>query len=118
MDPTLSSLKANLNSLVNQVKTAQPDAQFGVADYRDFAGCPADSYAYKLDQAITADTPTVQGAVNGLAIGNGCDTPEQQLNALFQSAPTTRPSAGARAPLASSHGSATPVATIPASVTR
>jgi Bacterial Ig-like domain (group 3)/Integrin beta chain VWA domain len=95
MGDTLSSLKTNLNSLVSQVQTAQPDAQFAVADYRDFDNCPADGYAYRLDQPVTANISAVQAAVNGYSAFGGCDTPEQQLNALFQIA-TDNPPVGWR----------------------
>src|SRR5437016_3055620 len=87
MGDTLAALQTNLNSLVSQVQSAQPDAQFGVAEYRDFfEPCPVDGFAYRLDQAITANIPAVQAAVNTYATapGIGCETPEQQLNALFQ----------------------------------
>jgi hypothetical protein len=94
MQPVLSALQANLTTagtgLIPQVLAAQPDAEFGVADYKDMVNCP-DPYAYQLDQAITSDVSAVTTAVNNYSASGGCDDPEQQLNALYQIA--TNPSA-------------------------
>jgi hypothetical protein len=94
MQPVLSALQANLTTagtgLIPQVLAAQPDAEFGVADYKDMVDCP-DPYAYRLDQAITGDISDVTTAVNNYSAGGGCDIPEQQLNALYQIA--TNPTA-------------------------
>ena len=84
MGSTLAGLQTDLNSLVTQVQTAQPDAQFGVAEYKDGEFCPSDPFAFQLDQSMTPTTASVQTAVNGLTADGGCDTPESQLNALFE----------------------------------
>jgi Integrin beta chain VWA domain len=93
MQPVLNALQQNLTSgsgLIPQVLAAQPDAEFGVADYKDMVNC-ADPYAYRLDQAITGDVSAVTTAVNNYSASGGCDDPEQQLNALYQIA--TNPAA-------------------------
>ncbi|MBW3644476.1 MAG: VWA domain-containing protein [Actinobacteria bacterium] len=92
MGPALANVKANLNNIINSVRASQPQAQFGVAEYRDF-NC-TDPFASRLNQAVTADDTAVVAAVNALATGNGCDTPEAQVNALFELA--TVPAVGFR----------------------
>jgi hypothetical protein len=84
MGPALANVKANINDIITDVRTSQPEAQFGVAEYRDQFNCAADPFSYQLDQAVTADDAAVVAAVNGLATGNGCDIPEAQIFALHQ----------------------------------
>jgi hypothetical protein len=82
MGDALANVQSNVTSVMNTVLAAQPTAEFGAANYTDF-DC-TDPFPYKLDQAITANTTDVQTAINSWAVGNGCDTPEAQLNALYQ----------------------------------
>lgn len=67
------------------------DVRYGVGEYRDVE--PPDDYdsafAYKLDQAITADTTAVADAIDDLAAGEGYDWPEAQLFALHEVATQT-----------------------------
>jgi hypothetical protein len=94
MGDALSALQTGLGSLITAIQTAQPDAQLGVAEYRDndqSYGCVGDGFAYQLDQQITATTGDVQTAVNGLTASGGCDVPESQLNALTQIAADSPP---------------------------
>jgi hypothetical protein len=93
MGPAIANVQTNAATVMSTVLAAQPDAQFGAADYTDF-NC-TDPFPYRLDQAITANTGDVQTAINAWAAGNGCDTPEAQLNALYQLA--TDPATGWRA---------------------
>lgn len=94
MGPALANVKANLNDIIADVRASQPEAQFGVAEYRDQFNCAADPFSYRLDQAVTANDAAVVAAVNALATGNGCDIPEAQLFALHQVA--TDPAVGFR----------------------
>ena len=82
MGPAIANVQASAAAVMTAVVTAQPDAQFGAANYTDF-DC-TDPFPYKLDQAITANTTDVQTAINSWAAGDGCDIPEAQLNALYQ----------------------------------
>jgi hypothetical protein len=93
MTGAIANVKANATSIMNTVRTAQADSQFGAANYRDF-GC-SDPFAFQLDRAVTSSIPAVQAAINGWTIGNGCDVREAQINALFELA--TDPSVGFRA---------------------
>jgi hypothetical protein len=83
MGPAISNVQTNAVSILNQVRLAQPDTQFGAANYRDF-NCPADPFAYQLNQGITANLTNAQNGINAWTIGDGCDIPEAQINALFQ----------------------------------
>src|SRR6476661_416635 len=74
MGSTLAGLRSDLTSLVTQVLAAQPDSQFGVSEYKDREFCSSDPFAFQLDQSVTASTPAVQAAVNGLSASGGCDT--------------------------------------------
>jgi uncharacterized repeat protein (TIGR01451 family) len=95
MEPTLENVRGNATSIMNTVNVAQPPgatAEFAAADYKDGRpgpepeGCESDPYAFMLDQALTASLPAVQSAINGwhTESGQGCDTPESQVNALYQ----------------------------------
>ena len=93
MGPAISNVQSNASTIMSTVRTAQPDTNFGAADYRDF-NC-TDPFAYELDQAITSNTSDALNGINNWTIGNGCDTPEAQLNALWTLA--TDPGTGFRA---------------------
>jgi hypothetical protein len=77
---------------MQQVKNAQPNAQFAVASYKDKEftcgdGLPDpvdDPYMFKLEQSLTADAAAVQTAINTWSASGGCDEPEAQLNALYR----------------------------------
>ncbi len=90
MGGALSNVRTNAGSIMSAVRLAQPDSDFGAAEYKDF-NCGLDAFAYRLDQAITASTADAQTGINMWATvpGSGCDTPEAQLNALFVLATTS-----------------------------
>jgi hypothetical protein len=91
MNAALGNVKTNATSIMNTVRLAQADSQFGAANYQDFNCDPA---PYTLNQAITASIPAAQAGINAWTLGNGCDTPEAQVNALYQLA--TSPATGWR----------------------
>jgi Big-like domain-containing protein len=91
MGPAIANVKAGAATIMGNVRASDPDSQFGAASYKDF-NC--DAKPYSLDQAVTADTTAVQNGINTWSAGGGCDTPESQLNALFQLA--TDPATGFR----------------------
>jgi uncharacterized repeat protein (TIGR01451 family) len=95
MGPTLANVQANATSIMNTIRTAQSDSAFAAAQYKDF-DCPTDAFAFQLDQAVTTSIPAVQTAIGTWSAppGSGCDTPEAQINALFQLG--TDPSVGFR----------------------
>jgi uncharacterized repeat protein (TIGR01451 family) len=81
MTGAIDNVKTNSASILDSVRGAQPDSQFGAAQYRDF-DC-SDPFAYQLTQAITANLTDAENGIDAWSIGNGCDTPEAQLDALF-----------------------------------
>jgi hypothetical protein len=81
MGGELANVKANFSSIVSQVKGLQPDAQFAVAAYCDF-GDPAP--AFQLFTDLTGDATALTTAINNVNLCDGGDTPEAQLNALWQ----------------------------------
>jgi hypothetical protein len=82
MGPAISNVQTNASTILNTVRGSQPDSDFGAAQYRDF-NCPADPFAYQLTQGITANLTDATNGINAWSIGDGCDVPEAQINALF-----------------------------------
>ncbi|WP_409494468.1 Calx-beta domain-containing protein [Amycolatopsis sp. cmx-11-12] len=80
MGGPIGNVKANASAITGDVLAAQPTAQFGVAEYKDFT----DSVPFKVNQGITGDTTAVQTGINQWAASGGGDTPEANLNALYQ----------------------------------
>lgn len=80
MGGALTNVRNNATAIMNLVRADQADSQFGVAAYKDFG----DSYAYNLFQAVTASIPDAQAGTNAwLPATGGGDTPEANINALF-----------------------------------
>jgi hypothetical protein len=90
MGLALQNVKNNIVSIMNDVKAAQPLAQFGSASYKDFnctlSGATEPETPFTLEQAVTSETAAVQTAINSWSTvpGSGCDQPEAQLWALHQ----------------------------------
>ncbi|HET9015879.1 MAG TPA: vWA domain-containing protein [Thermomicrobiaceae bacterium] len=82
MGSAIANVQANIGSIASTVLTAQPTAQFAVAEYKDGDPntCPSDPFAFKLDQALMPGTADV----SAWSASGGCDTPESQLYALDQ----------------------------------
>jgi uncharacterized repeat protein (TIGR01451 family) len=106
MGATLANVKANASAIMGTVAAAPGvgTPEFAVAQYKDFNipdGCsPSSAFPFNIDQGITATTGDVQTAINTWSAGGGCDTPEAQINALWELA---QPGAGVfRAPGTSS----------------
>jgi hypothetical protein len=78
MGGAIGSVQDNAQAILDAVIAAQPDAQFGVGNYKDF---PYDAYAYQNQLNITADTVAVKAAIDAWAAGGGADGPEGQLYA-------------------------------------
>lgn len=96
MGPAIANVAANANTIMSTVAADQPTAQFAAAEYKDGDPnfCPSDPFAFRLDQALTATIADVQTGIGSWAAFGGCDTPESQINALYQLA--TDPSVGFR----------------------
>jgi von Willebrand factor type A domain len=81
MGVELANVKANFSSIVSSVKAVQPDAQFAVAAYCDFGDADP---AFQLFSNLTADATALDTAINNVNLCDGGDTPEAQLNALWE----------------------------------
>lgn len=83
MTPYIDGVKASASSIVNKVMTTS-DARVGLVDYRDlYSSCPEDGYAARIDLPFSSDTAAILAAINGLAIGDGCDIPESVYSGLM-----------------------------------
>jgi von Willebrand factor type A domain len=80
MGPFINNIKTNLVNVISDVSRVQPNAQFAVASFGDFA----DPNRFQVNQALTSNAPALQNAVNSLTPNLGHDTPEDWINALFQ----------------------------------
>jgi hypothetical protein len=80
MGGALVNVRDNATAIMNTVRAAQADSQFGVAAYKDFG----DVYVYNLFQAVTDSIPAAQAGTNAwLPASGGGNTPEANINALF-----------------------------------
>jgi uncharacterized repeat protein (TIGR01451 family) len=80
MGGAIANVRAGSTSIMNAVKSAQDDSQFGAASYRD-AG---DAYVFRVEQDVTASIPAVQNGINSWTAAGGGDREEAQLYALRQ----------------------------------
>ncbi len=80
MGGVISNVRTNANTILSNVASAQPDAQFAVAEYKD-AG---DATPFRVAQNLTADQADVTSGINSLVASGGGDTPEDGINGLFQ----------------------------------
>lgn len=89
MGAAIDNVRSSLSSMiVPAVRDAIADVQMGVGDFRDFPQDPygaAGDYPFRLGQAMTPDVAAVQAGVNALSLGNGNDTPESLVEALYRS---------------------------------
>ena len=79
MGGVIGAMQGNATAILAAIVAAQPSAEFGVGNYKDF---PYDPYAFWHQQAITADTTAVSAAISAWSAGGGSDGPEAQLYAL------------------------------------
>jgi hypothetical protein len=80
MSGAIANVRTNAGAITGDILAAQPTAQFGVAEYKDFS----DAVPFKVNQNITADEAAVQSGINQWSASGGGDTPEADLNALYQ----------------------------------
>ncbi|WP_433077943.1 choice-of-anchor P family protein [Dactylosporangium sp. CA-052675] len=79
MSAPIADVRTNAASIMGQVAAAQPDAQFGVAEYKDVS----DAAPFTVRQDITTDQAVVQAGIDAWSAAGGGDTPEDNLNALY-----------------------------------
>ncbi len=91
----LTDTTGSMGGLINSVQSSATeilsstsafgDVAFGVGEYKDWA----DSYAYRLNTAITTDTAAVTNGISMLSASGGGDYYEANLYALEQVATST-----------------------------
>ncbi|GGM83646.1 hypothetical protein GCM10009721_05340 [Terrabacter tumescens] len=79
MGGAIDDVKAKMGGVIDAVQAAQPDAEFAVVAYCDTGETP-----FSLVQQLTSSKTDAVNAVNSIVLCNGGDTPEAQLNALWQ----------------------------------
>lgn len=104
MGDEIAEVKANANSIMNELATQIADVQFGVItfmDYTDYystteAGSSPETYSatygdvfygdypYNLDLDITSDTTAVATTINGLVLGYGGDGPQDYTRVIHE----------------------------------
>lgn len=80
MAGSIANVKANAASILNQIKAAQPTAQFAVAEYKDENS--GDPFAYRRNTQLTATNADVIAGINQWSASGGGDIPEAWLGAL------------------------------------
>jgi hypothetical protein len=80
MTPAITSVQNGASAMLSALKGLGPGLQFGVGSYQDFG----DPNVFRNLQPITANTGTVQTAINLWSASGGDDFPEAQLFALDQ----------------------------------
>lgn len=93
MGGPIDNVRSSLSRISGELGTHIRDVQMGVGHFEDFPFGPAlggygaaSDVAYAHVQDITANVSSVQAALNGLSLGSGADSPESQVEALYQTA--------------------------------
>lgn len=83
----IAKVRQLLPQVIDTILDFQPDSHIGLTSFVDKPASPfgsAGDYAYRTDLALTGDTAALIAAYSDLAILNGGDFPESQLEALLQ----------------------------------
>ena len=80
MTASIANVRTNASAILSNIKSAQPDAQFAVAEYKDDEG--SSPFAYKLDQQLTSSDAAVVAGINSWSASGGGDEPEAWIGAL------------------------------------
>lgn len=98
MNAVLDEAKAEIQEVMTHLGTTLPNAEFGVAESRDYAPSPydeeSDDRPWTLDTPVTSDLSSVNEAISRLAASGGGDGPEAYGRALWET--DTNPNVGWR----------------------
>ncbi|MEO0322393.1 MAG: hypothetical protein AAF447_05525 [Myxococcota bacterium] len=105
MSDEIERIRATLRDrIAPAIREAVADSHLGVATFADFPIAPYGQFGrdkpFELLLPVDEDITRVQAAVDGIALGDGQDSPESQVEALFQLAtgrgilPWVEPSGG------------------------
>ena len=89
-DQMIDGVRQGLQTVVNELQSTGLDAQFGLADFKDYpywanGGGDDHDYPYKLRRKIGPANLTLQTALGALRSADGGDVPESDLAALYYS---------------------------------
>lgn len=98
----IRTVRGMLPGLIEQMRAFNPNTWFGAASFVDkpvgpFGSPSSGDYVYRTDSKLSADAAALQAAYASMVVRSGNDTPESQLEALYQLAlRTARDDASAR----------------------
>ena len=98
MNPAIGNVQANLSTIITTVQTAQPDAQFAVADYKDMGIPPA---LHGRHSSPTASAAAAIAAANSITASGAATSPRTRSTPSTRSAPA-RSASGPTRPVSSS----------------
>jgi len=91
MSGTISTVQTNIGSIMTSIRSQDADSQFAVVQYKDFVpedggtcGPEPAPGGFHVDQGLTTSTAAITTAVGTWSASGGCNTPEAQVNALWQ----------------------------------
>jgi hypothetical protein len=97
MTTVIDTAKSKAAELMAQLDALGIDINYGVISYMDYPHCyddycgysacygSAGDYPYRVDRAVTADREAVANTINGLALGNGGDSPQCYTRVFYES---------------------------------
>ncbi|WP_051115025.1 Calx-beta domain-containing protein [Actinokineospora enzanensis] len=80
MTAAINNVRSNIGTLVGNILSVQPSAQFGVAEFKDIK----DTIPFRVNQQLTTSLSAVQAGTTMWAAAGGGDFPEDQINALYR----------------------------------
>jgi len=87
MGSVITNVRDNAVAIMNVILAAAPDAQFGVANYKDYQyPTQYDPYVTQWQQAMTDNTTEVETAINNWSAGGGGDWSEGWFASLDRAA--------------------------------
>ena len=89
MSGTVTEMKASATDILDGVLAKFPGARFGLATFRDYPFPPyggSGDWAWRVEQTITADALSIEGAIGGMTVAGGGDGPESYSRVLFEAA--------------------------------
>lgn len=84
MGSKISSIKAHILAIIDDVKKQTNSARFAITSYRDdpeYTGSP-DDYRSRVDQEFTSDAAALKNTLEKLSVGGGGDTPETMYSGI------------------------------------
>lgn len=101
MGGVIAGLRRGLQQIVDEIAAAGIDAQFGVAEFKEYPIAPwgsAPDVPYRRLRAVGPVDDGLEDAIEALEASGGGDVPESALTALHQSASGAGDAAGGVAP--------------------